>query len=364
VLGIVTPVSQDLGLSAAAVSLLTTAYSLSYAVATPVLVALTGGLRRRTVLVLGLALMALGALIAAFSPVYPLMLVGRILAAIGAGLYQPNAAAVIIAVTPTAGRGRALSLLFLGMSVAQVIGVPIAAWVAYTFSWRASFDVAAIVALIALIGVARFVPREIPFRPTSLGALAAALGDKVVMVGVLVTTSVALVFGTVFPFMAPLLELRIGAGRDLLAILFALVGIGAVVAGLVMGRFLDRTGPTVTMAALILLNCLLFPALAMLPYDVWGAAALMFGLGIANFTFMPGQQARLAPLAPQMQNVVLALNASANYLGTAIAALIGGLAIDWLGYAALGPVSAAAGLFAFAHLLYSERLVRRRLQPR
>ena len=136
VVGILTPFAADMDISTATAGWLMTAYALVYAVASPPLVALTGGLDRKTVLLTGLALFGLGAAAAALAPSFAAVLAARALMAVGGGLVTPVCASVAVGLTPPADRGRALATVFGGLTLAQVLGVPVGAWLGYHTNGR------------------------------------------------------------------------------------------------------------------------------------------------------------------------------------------------------------------------------------
>ncbi len=358
--GVIRPMTDHFGLSASAASLSMTIYALVYVVSSPVLVALTGRADRRTILAIALLLFAAGNLLTALAPVYWGVLIGRALAAIGAGLFTPNVAAVAIAVTAPERRGRALAIVFFGMSISQVIAMPIGTWLGYALGWQAAPMGGVVLALLALGGVIWQVPRGVAFQPSSLGDVGRALRDPVVMGAVLVTASICTTYHGINTFMGPLFEQRAGADSTQLSITFMLVGIGAVVATFMVGRLVDTVGPSITLAMLPVIDIVLFPLMTHGHYGFVAACVFAFVYGIANWSYMPPQQARLVAIAPTMQNVVLALNSSSNYVGTAAGAAIGGAILDWSGYEMLGLVTAGFAVLTLVHLFVSDMAARRR----
>ena len=152
VIGIVSPIAEALSVSAADAGILITSYAVAYALLSPIGAALTGRLSRRTVLVASLGLFCLGSLLSAFSTTLLMLTLSRLVVALGAALYTPLSAGVAVAVAPPEERGRALARVFAGMTMAQVLGVPLGAWMAYRFGWHAPFFlVAALAAICAVV---------------------------------------------------------------------------------------------------------------------------------------------------------------------------------------------------------------------
>lgn len=358
--GVIRPLTDDFGLTASAASLTMTIYALVYVVSSPFLVALTGRRDRRTVLGVALLLFAAGNLLTALAPAYWGVLAGRALAATGAGLFTPNAAAVAIAASTPERRGRALAIVFFGMSISQVVAVPIGTSLGYALGWQAAPLCGAVLALLALAGVVWQVPRGIAFQPSSLGDVGRAMKDPVIMGAVLVIASICTTYHGINTFMGPLFEQRAGASPGQLSVTFMLVGIGAMVATFMVGRLIDSVGPSITLAMLPLIDIFLFPAMTRGEYGFVAACIFAFIYGVSNWSYMPPQQARLVAIAPGMQNVVLALNSSANYIGTAAGATVGGAILDWSDFETLGLVAAGLAVLTLLHLFLSDAAARRR----
>ena len=360
VIGLLTPMAQGLSVSTGAAGAVLTVYALSYAVMSPLLVALTGRIGRRRVLALGLALFAGGMALCALAPGMGVLLGARALAAAGAGVFTPVAAAVAAALSPPESRGRALAAVFFGLTLAQVAGVPAGSWVAFTFGWRIAFWIVLGLALIGLVLVWTRVPAGLVFQPVSLRDLGQVLADLPVMGAVLFTASFLGAIYVPFTYMAPILEQGMGFGRDGITLALLVFGIGAVVGNLAGGRLADTLGPVRTLAILCLGQIVLMPLLSALPMGT----ALVFGLiglwSVFGWSFMAGQQVRLLSIAPTRAPVVLALNAAAIYVGAAVGSAIGGAVVNRAGLGALGVVGGVLALGALAHLLASHRQVRLR----
>jgi predicted MFS family arabinose efflux permease len=353
------PIAEGLALDPGSAGLVLTVYAIAYALASPPSVAATGGLARRVVLTAGLGLFALAALLAALAPSPGLLLAARALAAVGAGLYTPNAAAVAVGASPPEKRGAALSNVFFGLTLAQVLGVPAGSALAYGFGWRASFVLVAALAVPVLVGLWRLVPRDLPFQPTRLGALGAALADWRTMATVLFTATFLGAIYVPYTFLAPLLSEAMGFGGAGVTAALLVYGLGAVAGNLIGGRLADRIGARRTLFGLALAQIALMPLLSTLPLPVWAVFALVFVWAVCGWSFLAPQQSLLVRLAPDRANVTLALNAAAIYVGAAAGSAFGAAALARVGLGGLGLVGAACGLFALAHLALAARVAPR-----
>ncbi len=355
VIGMLNPMADSFGVSAAEAGLVLTVYALAYAVASPVAVAATGGWPRRTVLIVGLGIFALAAVLSALAPTPPALFAARVLAALGAGLFTPNAAAVAVSCSPPERRGAALSNVFFGLTLAQVLGVPAGGFAAYAFGWPVSFFAVAALAVPVLVGLWRLTPPDLAFQPTRLATLGAALADWRTLVAVLFTATYLGAIYVPFTYLAPLLTATMGfEGPGIAATLLAF-GLGAVVGNLIGGRLADRVGPRRTLFGLALAQVALMPLLSTLPLPAPLLFLLAFVWSVCGWSFMAPQQAQLIRLAPDRPSVVLALNAAAIYLGAAGGSAIGGLVIARFGLGALGVVGGLCALVAVANLALAQR---------
>lgn len=357
VIGVVTPISQDFGIPTQAAGLLLTVYALSYAVLSPLLVSLTGGLGRRRVLALGLTLFAFGMALSAAASSLTVLYVARAFAAAGAGLFTPVAATVAAGVSPVETRGRALAAVFFGLTLAQVLGVPVGSWVAYTYGWRLAFWIVLVLAMLGLWLVWHRVPAGLAFRPVGMSDLGHALTDGVIMLAVLFTATFLGAVYVVFTYLSPLLENIMGFGRDGVTLALFMVGVGAVAGNLFGGWLTDRIGPVPSLALLSFGQIVLMPAFSALPFHPALVMVLVALWSACGWSFMAAQQVRLLSLAADKVPVVLALNASAIYIGAALGSALGGLLIAGLGLGFLGAGGGVIALLALAHILASHRQV-------
>lgn len=355
VIGVLTPVSQGLSLTQAQAGSIMTAYALVYMVASPVLVALTGRLDRKIVLLTGLGVFTIATFMSALAQDLVALWLARGLAACGAGISTPVSAAVALASAPPERRGQVLASVFGGLTLAQVLGVPAGAWVGYAFGWQAAFLLVVALAIGALVALALLVPRGLPFQVTSLTLLGKALRRPAVLVAVGYTVSFLSAVYVVYTFFAPLFEARLGASREMVSALLAAFGLGAVVGNIVGGVLTDRIGPNRTLAILVCAQIVLLPIVALAPGGPFVTAALVFVWSCCGWSFMVPQQARLVAVAPDMQNVVLSLNAAGIYLAATIGSAVGAGALAAGGIDWLGPVACALAILAAAHLWLATR---------
>jgi MFS transporter, DHA1 family, inner membrane transport protein len=356
VVAVLSPIAGDLGMSKAEAGLVMTVYAVSYAVLSPLLVSLTGRIDRRTVLITGLSVFVASALIAALSQSALLLYLARVLGAAGAGIVTPIAASVAFSVAAPEERGRALSRVFAGMTLAQALGLPVGGFLGYTFGWQSVFVVVAVLSAISLALVVRLVPRNVPSQVSSLRTLGAALADWRSMLSVLVTASFTTAAYAVYTYVAPLFEQTMGFGRDGITLMLIVYGIGAVAGNWAAGFVTDRFGPFRSLLAMAVELALISPVYSLLPVPVPVLVIIGFLTALFGWAFMVPQQARLVRQTPERQSVVLSLNAAAIYVGASAGSGIGALVVAGYGLEALGFASTACWLLVILHLVVSERL--------
>ena len=361
VIGMVPLLAEDLGVSTAAAGNTMTAYAIAYAVMSPLMVSLTGRMGRRRVLAAGLAVFALATLMSALATNIMTLYMARALAAAGAGVVTPVGAAVVAALAPKTAQGKSIAAFYFGLTLSQVLGVPAGGWVAFTYGWRTAFWIVLVLAVLAASLVWLRVPAGLRFTPVSLRDLGNTLKDGVVMGAVLFTASFLGAVYVLFTFLAPLLTQTMGFGRDGITLVLLAFGLGAVVGNLIGGWLTDKLGPVKSLVILCFGQIVLMPVFSGLPFATWVVFTLVFLWSVSGWSFMAPQQVRLLELEPQIAGVVLALNAAAIYVGTAVGSAVGGIVqsigdVTWLG--------AAAGVAAFgalAHLMASHRAVNKRI---
>lgn len=364
IIGLLEPLAADLSVSAARAGAVLTTYAVAYAILSPVLVSVTGGIGRRRVLAAGLALFGLGCLLPVVLPTEAALHASRILAAAGAGLFTPVAAAVAAGLSAPERRAKALAAVFFGMTMSQVLGLPLGSFIGYTYGWRAAFAVVLVVLIPCLWLIWTIVPRGLSFQPVTLGDLGRVMRSGRLMLAVGFTTSFLTAGYVVNTFLAPLLSQNLGWGRDGITLALLVCGIGAVLGNVMGGALSDRIGPARTLTFLCLGQLVVLPGFSLLPL-AGGQATLLAGTlamgllilwSVFGWSFMAAQQARLIGMAPEAAPVMLALNAAGIYVGAAIGSAFGGLVLAGFGLWPLGLVAGTMMLLALGHLRLSVRL--------
>jgi DHA1 family inner membrane transport protein len=276
----------------------------------------------------------LGHALCALAPNYEWLWPLRALTVLSAAVFTPQAAATVGFMSTPAHRGRHITFVFMGWSVASVAGMPIAAWVGERMGWRVSMMMVAAGAMAAAWMVHRSLPAGIRPPALSLRAWRKVFKSPLLMAVVLVTACQSAGQFTVLAYAAPYYKHDFGASAEQISLMFAWFGALALAGNLLLNRMVDRVGaaPAVTLTlSLMALSLLLWP----LATTLMGLALVVLPWAISGFATNSGQQARLGGLSPRLAPALMALNTSAIYLGQALGASGGGWVITQHSYAHL-----------------------------
>ena len=371
VTGILGGISEELSVSVSAAGYLVTVFAVAYAVGSPILVAATGRMARRRLLVAALILFALANGAAALAPTFSLLLGARVLAALGAAVLTPVAGAVASELAPSEQRGQALSLVLGGLSVSWVIGIPLGTMIGDSYGWRASFVLVAALSAVAAVAVGVLLPSLQGASATAnlASGLAVAKRPAVLVAASITALGVAAGF-VVLTYVRPLLESLTGFGGTGIGWLLLLFGLASV-AGTALGGFAaDRFGygriaaPILIMLTLSLLSfSLIFTIEAGSLYAVFGAGAALVAWSLVGFALIPLQQYRLIDVAPEDENEALSLNASAIYIGQGFGSWLGSLVLGYASLSSLGWMGASCAATALLLLALGGRPRKKKSAP-
>lgn len=358
--GLLDRLAEDLGVSVATAGQLVPFYAVTFALAAPLTGALVARLERRGVLVAALAGVALVNLAAAFAPGFAALAGLRVIAGLLATLTVPIAAATAASLAEPEARGRAMSVVLGGVTVALVAGLPLGSLVGELFGWRACFLLSAAVTGAGALAIAALLPRAPSDDRPGLGMIAVGLRPPILLHLLVTFASLTAAF-CINTYIAPIVSSVTGFDGAGVGAMQACAGLGAILGVTFGGRNADAEAPEraclraywVLIASLLGLAALM-AATRSGPAGPGGAAALgllLFLNGASMFWIMPTIQRRLAERAVHARNVVLALNGSMVFLGQAMGGALGGLAIGRAGLPVTALAGAGAGAAAAALIL-------------
>ncbi|MCP3097492.1 MFS transporter [Myxococcus sp. K15C18031901] len=348
IMGLLMEVGTDLGVSISTAGLLISGYALGVVAGAPVLTVLTGRWPRKRVLLVLMVLFTLGNIGCAIAPSYGALMAARVLTALSHGTFFGVGSVVATGLVSPDRRASAIALMFTGLTVANILGVPLGTWLGQGLGWRATFWAVAGIGLVAVLVIAFFVPRDAgAVESSDWRDDVKALSRRPVLLGLLTTVlGFAGVFA-VFTYVAPLLTQLSGFSASAVSPVLLVFGGGLVVGNLVGGKLADRwLVPTIlgSLAALVLvLGGMTFGV-----HDRVGAVVFVALLGAAGFATVPPLQMWVLEKASGAgQSLASSLNIGAFNLGNALGAWLGGeviargpglQAVPWV--AALVPLAA------------------------
>lgn len=352
--GTLNEISTDLSVSVASAGQLISAGAVLMCVGAPLCAALVAGWDRRRLLALSMAWFALLHLACALAPDFGMLLVLRVLALVSPAIFTPQAAACVGLLVPPEQRGRAITFIFLGWSVASVLGMPLAAYIGGTLGWRSAFGAIALLSLASAVWVRRAMPDGVKPPALSRAAWGETFRSRALMTGVLVTVLYAAGQFVLFSYMAPYFRQKLQLSPGALSLYFLWFGAFGLLGNMLLARYIDRIGAARSVMigiALMALTMLLFP----LGTNLWIAAAVTVPWALGCFSSNSAQQARLVAIAPALAAASVALNSSAMYAGQAMGAATGGWLISrdgmdllhWAGFAGLVAAMAASALATY-----------------
>ena len=359
VAGVLESVARRTGVSVEAAGQLITAFALAYAIAGPAAASAFGRMDRKHFLLLSLAVFTAGNLFVALTADYALLMAGRIVSAVGASGVTPAAVTIAGLISPPERRGRAISLVFSGLTVATILGVPIGTYVSHALDYRLLFLCIAAGGAAMLMVLAASLTRLPPPPNVSFRERLAAVRMKGAPSTLLVTAVVFLSAFTVYSYVSAYFGGKGIAGGDRLSWILLAFGTGGAAGNLLGGRLTDRFGPRTTNIVSLLGLSLSF-ALLSLADTFFLALALTFGWGLCGWLLAPAQQHRLMTLGGERAQTLISWNSSCMYLGIGLSGMTGALAIRLLGVSALTWAGGAGALLGalLTWLLYAPRPAR------
>ena len=361
--GLLPAIGTTMGVSVAQAGYLVVASSIAYAIAAPVLSSLFGAGDRRRTLAIAELILGTCALLIAIAPAFPLMVAARAVLGCGAVLFTSMAQSTAYALAPPERRGRSVAVVMTGGTLAMAVGAPLFALVGVYFGWRVSYGLVAALAVSSGILMWFRLPSGIVGERRTLNERLAVLGNR----GVPTVLIISLLFGigAFLPnvYMAAISTGAMGMDVATVPLVLLALGLGAVAGGLVAGQMIDRLGAYRTLllfAVTTTTMLLIIPVLPLLPAPLIAPLWLVTlgGLGIVGWALFGALLNILAGLAPRNVPLVISLKLTAGSFGGAVAAFLGGIAIERFGAASIGVVGAAFTLVALALVLMNRPLLR------
>lgn len=338
IVGLVQTIAEQLSISLPSAGLLVSIYALGVAIGAPVLTALTGKLPRKQLLLALMVLFTLGNLLAWQAPGYMTLVIARLLTGLAHGVFFSIGSTIATSLVPKEKAASAIAIMFGGLTVALVTGVPLGTFIGQHFGWRETFLAVSMLGVIAIIASAILVPRNIPSRA------AASLSEQLKVLThprlLMIYAITALGYGgvfTAFTFLTPMMQDLAGFTPNAVSLILLGYGIAVAIGNIWGGKLADKHGAVPALkfifAALAAL-LIVFQFTASIQY---AALATVLVMGIFAFGNVPGLQVYVVQKAEQYTpaaiDVASGLNIAAFNVGIALGSIIGGQTVEHYGLA-------------------------------
>jgi MFS transporter, DHA1 family, inner membrane transport protein len=343
-MGLLPIIAEDLGVSIPTAGLLISAYAIGVMLGAPLMTLTTGRMRRRTLLISLAGIFTLGNLMAALANSYEMLMAARLVTSLNHGAFFGVGSIVAMSVVPKDKSAGAVAAMFMGLTIANVVGVPFATWVGDQLGWRAAFWGIAALGVLTMMALVATLPNNPAPKDGSPISELRALGRKSVLGALGLTVLGSSAMFTVFTYIAPILQTETGASVGFITAMLVTYGLGLTVGNWLGGHFADKSVNMTLIVTLsgLTITLIAFGALMAFPIP---AALLIFVWGVASFALVPPLQVRVMQSAHDAPNLASAVNIGAFNLGNAIGAGLGGAVIA-LGLGLPAVAFAGAGMAA------------------
>ncbi|WP_024682483.1 MFS transporter [Pseudomonas syringae] len=326
IMGLLPDVAADLGVSIPGAGWLVTGYALGVAVGAPFMAMATAKLPRKAALVTLMGIFIIGNLLCALASDYNVLMFARVVTALCHGAFFGIGSVVAAGLVPANRRASAVALMFTGLTLANVLGVPLGTALGQYAGWRSTFWAVTVIGVIALIGLIRYLPTNRNEEKLDMRAELAALRGAGIWLSLTMTALFSASMFTLFTYIAPLLGEVTGVSPQGVTWTLLLIGLGLTAGNVIGGKMADRRVST-TLIAVFVSMAVISTALS------WTSAALipteitLFLWAVAAFAAVPALQINVVTFGKAAPNLVSTLNIGAFNVGNALGAWVGGSVI-------------------------------------
>jgi len=326
--GLLAMIAGDLSVSVGIVGQLVSIFSLVFAIGAPVLIAITSKVERRKLLLIAMSVFFIGNVISIISPNFTILLIARIILAASCSVV------IVVSITTAANivsneiRGRAIGVIFMGISSSLVFGVPLGTLIGEHYGWRMTFALVGVLSLLSMVGIIKFLPKVNPQPSIPLIKQIATLKNKRILSIQLISFLQLTGHFTIYTYLTPFLQSTMGLSTKMISISLLIFGVAGILGGWIGGWSTDRFGGPRTI--LILLG-LLAVSILCLPIATNSIISLMMILclwGCFSWSLSPSIQDSLAKAAKDTADIQVGLNNSFSHIGIALGSSLGGVLIN------------------------------------
>lgn len=351
-MGLLPVIAQDLHISVPKAGTLVSAYAFGVMIGAPVMTLLLGAISRKAALIGLMGLYIVGNLGAGLSHSYALLMFWRVVTSLSHGAFFGLGAVEASSVVAPERRASAVASMFMGLTIANIFGVPAATWLGDTMGWRSAFLVTALLGAVAVLALSvALPPRGRSARPDIVGELRVLVGGEVLLALTVTTLGAGIMF-VLYTYIAPFLHEITHASDGLVTLALMTIGVGFSIGAALGGRLADRS----TRFALLLMLPVLGGIMLVYPFIAISPIGAIIGILIwsaASFAIMPALQMRTMQAARKAPALASSVNIGAFNLGNALGAWLGGGVLSHgLGYGAVSMSGAVLALIAVLIVLF------------
>ncbi len=352
-MGLLPVIAGDLDVSIPAAGVVVSGYAFGVMVAAPLVTLSTGRIPRRTLLMMLSVIFILGSIWSAVSTSYEMLILSRVFTSINHGAFFGVGSIVAAGLAAPGRQAAAVATMFMGLTLANIIGVPAATWAGEYLGWRAVFWGIAAIGVLQLIGVRAALP-DLPGNKTAnVRSELRALTRKNVLMPLLLTVISNSALFTVFTYIAPILQAQAHASINVVTVMLLIAGVGMTLGSWLGGKFADLSIDRTIIGSLII-NVIMLGAFALFMSNIYVSGVIVFVWGAASFALIPPIQVRIMSAASGAPSLASAVNIGAFNLGNAIGAVLGGWVIGAsLGYPAVATTGAAIAVISLIIAVFS-----------
>ena len=354
-MGLLPVIAEGVGVSIPTAGGLVSAYAIGVMVGAPAMTLLLARWSRRKALIALMAIFTLGNLLSALAPGYLSLMGARIVTSLNHGAFFGLGSLVAASIVPPAQRASAIAAMFMGLTIANVGGVPAATWLGQTIGWRLSFAATAGLGVLAMLALWRALPADPAGQRPNVRSEMTVLTRRPVVMAMAATVLSSGAMFALYTYITPTLVTLTRATPGFVTAMLMVIGLGFTVGNWLGGKLADRSlqGTLVAFFLLEIGTMLAFPLLAT---SAWGAGLTLFVWGVAAFGLVPPLQMRVMSAATGAPGLASSVNIGAFNLGNAVGAALGA-AVLWadLGYGAVSVAGAGLGAVGLLLVLWEAR---------
>lgn len=326
IMGLLPDVARDLGVTIPAAGMLVTGYALGVTIGAPIVAIATANMPRRTALLSLIGLFIIGNVLCALSPNYAVLMLARVVTAFCHGAFFGIGSVVAAGLVPPNRRAQAIALMFAGLTLANVLGVPFGTALGQQLGWRSTFWAVTVIGVLAAIALALWLPKKIEMQKTSLLQEFAVLKDRQVVMVLAISALASASLFSVFTYITPILEDVTGLTPHAVTLVLLVFGLGLTVGSALGGKLADwRLLPS--LIGFLLALALVLTVFTLTMRTPLPAVVTIFVWGVLAFAIVPPLQVLVVERASAAPNLASTLNQGAFNLGNAGGAWFGGMAI-------------------------------------